>query len=188
MGLISALLSVPCASADDVLVAPLKTLFSHERHLDAFKRMDRACTSCHSFSIQSQEKGPTAEPVPSGLLKAPVKSCHECHVEKIALARPNQCVICHGSTKKIQPKDHEMAWKERHGRMAQLDSEGCRKCHTPVSCDRCHAQRDSMNPNVHPGNFRLFHSIQARGNPASCLTCHRSQQFCLDCHTKRGGR
>ena len=169
-------------SRPNTLVEPLQSLFRHSKHHEAFGKLKIRCADCHSFSIKPKEKGPVDARVPTGLLKPSPRICHECHLGKVSLPRPNQCVICHTSTEAIRPPDHLLGWETRHGRMAQLDRQSCAACHTPATCSKCHSRVDALNPIVHEPNFRLAHSIRARANPQSCVQCHKSPSFCKDCH------
>ncbi|MCM2278428.1 MAG: hypothetical protein NDJ89_10170 [Oligoflexia bacterium] len=164
---------------------PMKELFSHPAHAKSFREMGVACTDCHDFSIKPAAPGPLASSLPTGLLKPQKGVCHQCHLGKIALPTPNQCTLCHLSTAAIQPRDHAVDWKARHGRFAQFNRESCASCHSQQSCNQCHSRLDRMNPMVHPGSFRLFHSVRARANPQSCVQCHKTRAFCTDCHSGR---
>ncbi|MBI3018621.1 MAG: hypothetical protein HYY61_01840 [Deltaproteobacteria bacterium] len=109
-------------------------------------------------------------------------TCHKCHFDKVSFATPNRCQLCHTSAQVLKPQNHWVAWRERHGKLAQIDQDSCLKCHHRQSCNQCHTKLDTMNPTVHRPNFRLYHSVEVRMNPQSCATCHRSNSFCQDCH------
>ena len=165
------------------LLVPTKGLFSHPRHNKILETLKIQCSECHNFSIKGVEKGPLAQPVDENFLKAPQHVCHQCHFGNVSLPRPNQCRMCHQASEKLKPQDHFLNWKERHGRVAQMDSNSCQRCHnTAQTCDQCHAKVDLMKPKAHPANFRFFHSVQARLTPQSCVVCHRKGSFCQDCH------
>ena len=162
---------------------PVKSLFSHPRHNKVLNSLNIQCSECHNFSIKSSIKGPLAPSVDEGYLKPFKGVCHQCHFGKVSVPRPQQCSMCHLGADKLKPKDHFLNWKERHGRMAQVDKTSCTKCHnTPQTCDQCHFKFDRMSPRVHPANFRYFHSVQVRSSPQSCVICHRKGSFCQDCH------
>ena len=167
------------------LVLPTKGLFKHTHHQKILEELGISCTDCHNFSIKNLEKGPLAKPVEAGYIRAPLHICHQCHFGRVSLPRPNQCEICHTDAQSLKPRNHLVAWRERHGKMAQIDRDQCSKCHTQRTCDRCHLQVDTMNPTVHKANFRLYHSVEARMNPQSCTTCHANKNFCIDCHFGR---
>ncbi|MBK9294992.1 MAG: hypothetical protein IPM57_11235 [Oligoflexia bacterium] len=171
------------ANAAD-LAKPLNLLFSHKAHQNAFNKTEISCTKCHNFSVKPKGSDPLAEGVPSGLLKVSRKVCHECHMGKISLPRPNQCTLCHKNVEKLMPESHKKNWAKRHGHIAQLNSDACKDCHTDKTCTQCHTQRDTLKPNVHRPNFRLTHSIEARANPQSCVVCHANTSSCTQCHTR----
>ena len=163
---------------------PLERVFKHQKHMQAFKKMKISCQDCHRFSIKSKKTGGLPKSVNGKFLHPSKGVCHQCHLGQLALPRPNQCVICHTDVVVLRPKDHDQAWMKRHGRFSQLDSDSCKKCHTKSGCSECHLKRDPLKNRVHSGNFRLTHSIKARANQG-CVTCHRSQKFCTDCHDGR---
>lgn len=170
------------ATQDATLSQPLKSLFRHSKHEEAFKKLGVSCVDCHTFSIKQKEAGPITDVKPDGYIQAPRGVCHQCHLGNVQLPRPNQCLLCHAQTDTIKPKDHFLGWRERHGKMAQMNRESCTQCHTDSSCSKCHLKTDRMNPQVHRPNFRITHSIHARANPQSCIECHKSPAFCRDCH------
>ncbi len=167
------------------LKSPLNKLYSHGHHLSYFTNMGVKCVDCHNFSIKTQKTGPLAPLVDMRTLSPSRKVCHECHLGQISIPRRNQCSLCHDDVDALKPKDHNLAWKSRHGVKAQFDSDSCKQCHQQNECSECHIQRDNMNPRVHRGNFKYMHSISARAKPASCVNCHQSQSFCNDCHSGR---
>jgi len=172
---------------DPRLVKPMKELFNHRSHVSSFKKSGVSCVDCHSFSVKAVGKDPLGEPVKSGFIAASPSRCHACHMNKINLPAPNQCVMCHRDVVKLQPEDHFHSWMNRHGRIAQMDSNRCVQCHSKSSCSECHTQKNLNKPAVHLANFRLFHSIEARANPQSCVACHSSaQNSCVRCHSTGG--
>lgn len=168
------------------LRTPMNQLFNHKNHRTVFSKNGVACTDCHTFSIKSQSFDPLSPNVGGGNLKPNRKTCHECHLDKVDMPRPNQCTLCHLNVQKLAPENHKLSWKQRHGRFAQIDSDSCKQCHTDTqTCTQCHTQRNTLKPSVHRPNFRMMHSIEARSNPASCVTCHSTTSTCLQCH--KGG-
>lgn len=162
-------------------------LFNHKLHLKPFADTKVVCIDCHRFSIKSSSFDPLASNVPAGLLGISRKVCHECHLGKVELPRMNQCSVCHRNPEKLRPANHALAWKNRHGKMAQMDPDSCNSCHkeNQNSCVNCHTQRNTLRPMVHRPNFRLTHSVEARANPAKCTTCHAKVSSCMQCH--KGG-
>ncbi|MCC6276655.1 MAG: hypothetical protein IT289_01925 [Oligoflexia bacterium] len=163
---------------------PLKDIFDHKRHSESFKKMSISCTDCHTFSVKAVTGDPTAKGVPAGYLKPQSQVCHQCHMAKITVPRPNQCTLCHTNVGALMPKSHGAGWKSRHGRFAQTDPDSCKECHSENSCTKCHSQRDAARPNVHRPSFRFSHSVEARSNPQSCVVCHSNTATCTQCHTK----
>lgn len=166
---------------------PFKELFNHKSHQKAFADTKLSCTDCHNFSVKSSSFDPLASNVPAGLLGISKKVCHECHMGKVELPKVNQCSVCHKDPEKLRPANHELAWKNRHGKMAQMDPDSCNSCHreNQNSCQNCHTQKNTLKPMVHRPNFRLTHSVEARANPAKCTTCHAKISTCIQCH--KGG-
>lgn len=171
-------------SKGKALREPVKTLFDHKKHRNPFNKSSTSCTDCHTFSVKAPSSDPLAAKVPSGYLQPNKKVCHECHLAKVSLARVNQCSLCHAQPEKLIPENHKLAWKKRHGHVAQMEPESCHACHkdNQNSCNNCHTQKNTLKPIVHRANFRMTHAIEARGNPARCTTCHTSSQFCSRCH------
>jgi hypothetical protein len=75
-----------------------------------------------------------------------------------------------------------------HGKDGKFASHSCQPCHEADACQSCHARL----PESHTTDFieptgntagSLRHSMLAKTNPTSCLTCHRSfVQSCTGCH------
>lgn len=166
---------------------PVKNLFSHKVHGGLVDKKQVSCTDCHSFAVKSNGFDPLAKNVESGFLAMGSKVCHECHLGKVEGPRVNQCSLCHEEPEKLKPRDHDLAWRQRHGSFAQMNPESCKSCHqeNQNSCLQCHAQRNTLKPMVHRPNFRMTHSISARANPASCVACHTNMSTCIQCH--KGG-
>lgn len=170
--------------ASPELTVSLKSLFDHKRHLAPFKDGSIGCTDCHTFSIKSPSFDPLAPNVAKGFLVPSRKVCHECHIGRVSLPRPNQCTLCHKEPAQLKPSDHALSWRSRHGRFAQQDPDSCTKCHSDNqnSCGNCHTQKNTLKPFVHRPNFRVMHSLEARANPSSCIACHSTTSTCVACH------
>lgn len=182
--LLICLLLMTSNSQTKELREPVKSLFNHDKHKNILSKNKVSCTDCHSFSVKSLSSDPLAKNVDSGFLIPSKKVCHECHIDKVQMARVNQCTLCHLKPEKLIPSTHNLAWKSRHGHFAQMNPESCTSCHkdNQNSCNNCHTQKNTLKPMVHRPNFRMTHSIEARANPAKCTTCHTSTNFCLKCH------
>jgi len=164
------------------LIKELSILFSHKKHAESFSDMKISCKDCHNFSIKPTEKGPLGALIEDPAIKPARQLCHQCHQGKVMVPTPNRCTLCHLPSKDLKPDDHFISWKNRHGQMAQMDSDSCKNCHSKNDCSDCHLQRNGHSVRVHRGGFRFTHSMEARLNPNKCTTCHQSTGFCLDCH------
>jgi hypothetical protein len=172
---------------DVTLVKKYEDLFSHKNHLSHFQKSNVSCVDCHSFSVKSMNQDPLGETVGSGFLKSDPGRCHDCHMGRISQPIPNQCALCHREPQSLMPPNHyQSAWPMRHGRVAQSDGDSCKTCHQQNSCTQCHTQKNTVKPIVHSANFRMTHSIEARANPQSCVSCHSTPSTCIQCHTKGG--
>jgi hypothetical protein len=97
-------------------------------------------------------------------------------------AAEDNCFQCH---QVMKPRDHNLMFRDDHGREAQVDSTRCATCHAPETCAACH----SIPPRSHTpiADFRLGgHAEQARFGLTQCLTCHTYETTCAKCH--RGTR
>ena len=72
----------------------------------------------------------------------------------------------------------------------------CQSCHTQAQCQSCHDVTQDLtvekrrpeqieSGQVHRGDFMVRHAIEARSQPARCLSCH-TVQTCDACHVARG--
>jgi len=117
---------------------------------------DAQCSRCHQHQGQA----------PGEVQGAPEDSCFQCH-------------------QVMRPQDHNLMFRDDHGREAQADSARCAQCHQPETCVACH----SVPPRSHTplAEFRLGgHAQQARFGLTACLTCHTFETTCAQCH--RGTR
>ena len=120
---------------------------------------------------------------------APQATCSRCHqrqgqapAEVTGSTPEDSCFQCH---QVMKPQDHNLMFRDDHGREAQADSSRCATCHTPETCVACH----SVPPRSHTplAEFRLGgHAQQARFGLTACLTCHTYETTCAKCH--RGTR
>jgi hypothetical protein len=82
----------------------------------------------------------------------------------------------------MEPRSHTVTWREYdHGPEAAARSDGCAICHGGDFCIACH----QVAPRSHQplGEFSgPGHAPQAKLNPRSCITCHRPEMFCVNCH------
>jgi hypothetical protein len=45
---------------------------------------------------------------------------------------------------------------------------------------------EPLRADMHARGFVSRHSIEARTDPATCLSCHRDESYCRDCHAQSG--
>ena len=175
-------------------VAPLRPsgeiAIDHDRHL-AMPEIRGQCVPCHSGVVD-----PKRPSLP------PMSQCFGCHAHAEQWAQ-GQCTPCHEGEKlrRTMPSTflkHDTAFLRHHGsamaerQQAQL----CQSCHTQAQCQSCHdvtqdltveARRPEQleSGQVHRGDFMVRHAIEARSQPARCLSCH-TVQTCDSCHAARG--
>ena len=170
--------------------------FNHKQHVDGQKL---ACETCHKNLDKVDYAGP--ENLPS------MATCSTCHNNVKAT---NQCEVCHSNLANLRPASHTVAnFKREHGRIMNLRTfdANCQSCHTEQSCAECHdgtnlttlsfgnktgmlSPSNSVNDQpkalngemVHSLNYKFTHGIEAKGKSSECQTCHRTQEFCSDCH------
>jgi hypothetical protein len=189
-----------CHTGDDNMQAlpnPVREiLFSHKQHI---AEQGMQCETCH----QNMDKAEfaTHENLPS------MATCNTCHNDVKAT---NQCEACHTNLSTLRPASHMVAnFTKEHSRIMNLRTyeANCQGCHTEQSCAECHdgtnltelapgVASGLLSPRkfgndkaqalagqaVHSMNFRFTHGIEAKGKAADCQTCHRTQEFCSDCH------
>jgi len=126
--------------------------------------------------------------------------CLECHD---GLTATSQCARCHAAgaddrlrtrlpggalapTGQVADDDHRHGWTARHGRgLALADREHCAACHQERDCLECHAGVGKPQ-SIHGGNWATLHPVAARSRSLECTSCHRTQSFCLPCHSRLG--
>ncbi|MBN2801967.1 MAG: hypothetical protein JXR91_02615 [Deltaproteobacteria bacterium] len=159
--------------------------FSHENHSKV------NCRVCHQKKENSTEVNDQFS----------MKVCYGCHfAKKASLAK---CSTCHYESsdhkvvnnlkekKKLFPPDflkgptHKTGWEGRHSRIAGADSGFCANCHTNKFCQDCHTGKLNGRK-VHPGDWLSTHGTETRLDNPSCMGCHRSQTFCIECHRRSG--
>ncbi len=184
-------------SPEKIAVAPVRDLtFSHKLHVGAKVE----CVTCHKDIAASETPGTHAVPA--------MATCNTCH-DKITAT--NQCESCHKNLASLFPKSHTKGnFMKDHGRLSRLNTfdAQCQSCHDQSTCSQCHdgtnltaispkqkigmisprtlggdKARALAGQTVHDLNFKFTHGIEAKGKTTDCMTCHRSEQFCNDCHT-----
>jgi hypothetical protein len=125
--------------------------------------------------------------------------CLECHDGKQASGR---CTLCHvaAAAGRIQTEYREGSlapagggdlpvhgpdFAARHAREAGAVGATCSSCHAKEYCVECHA--GVVKPlDFHPADYISLHTIDARRGTPDCTACHRSQTFCVGCHSRLG--
>jgi predicted CXXCH cytochrome family protein len=139
-----------------------------------------------------------------------VESCSRCHanakdVKVIASLGSNEIITGLVASKKAvypTPASHLKAgFTDKHGALAEANSQSCSNCHTRESCQQCHSGNVGADqiarlavrntaPGVdlstrkraaHPANFAQAHGTTAGASGESCTSCH-AEKFCSDCH------
>lgn len=82
----------------------------------------------------------------------------------------------------VMPATHDADWLRMHG--AQAKGGDCAVCHIEADCVSCHVDTWAMEARVHPPNYALLHSVEARQGLTDCTTCHRLDTFCQACHAE----
>jgi hypothetical protein len=159
--------------------------FNHRVHVER----GVTCETCHGdMSEVALATRDNALPV--------METCIGCHDGKEA---SDACRTCHETQPdgrlrqdfpngKLMPAGHyfmdahDEDWLYSHRAVATLGDSKCESCHTQKYCLDCH--NGVQKPlKVHPNNWINQHAIPARKNSPDCASCHRSQTYCVDCHT-----
>ncbi len=161
---------------------------SHAKHIELVKE---DCTVCHKALPEPSREPATVPPMSVCL------SCHE-HQEQYEQGR---CDVCHQDLARypLEPVSdfrHSPGWLRDHRDHARAAAASCASCHEQTFCADCHAKTQPLPPEIempervdrefiHQGDFLSRHSLEARANPALCLTCH-GKSGCESCHESQG--
>jgi hypothetical protein len=164
--------------------------FDHDFHL-ALDGLRGQCVPCHAGVV---EAGRPSLP--------PMSQCFGCHEHAEEWAR-GECTPCHtqrdlARTLPVTFLRHDAAFMKNHGSKFAQEQQGllCRACHTESECQTCHDLTQGLTVEarrperieagqVHRGDFMVRHAIEARSQPARCLSCH-TESTCDGCHVARG--
>jgi hypothetical protein len=166
--------------------------FSHKQHM-ALHGMDKGCDYCHTTNRQSTRISDRNIPV--------MQVCLNCHYHEKQY-QDLQCLACHKDLYSIGLKpmsrfSHEGDFLKDHQHYAWSQTALCSQCHSQDDCMECHAnQSDELEANmkvhgrvdrqlIHSADYLSRHFVEARNDPALCITCHRPS-FCEQCHKQRG--
>lgn len=161
--------------------------FAHAEHVP---KVGGQCVPCH------------AQPT-----RPPMAQCFGCHAHQDQW-KTRECDACHVDLPKelTTPSSHvfhEGDFVREHGVRAASSRDLCATCHAEGQCAGCHGVTTAALPwklafdrpsltGLHRAGFFGRHPDESRANPGLCLTCHDSERFCLDCHTRQkvagGGR
>lgn len=174
-------------------------VFSHKAHMQRKlpggkngEGEGATCFTCHTTVKTATSIGQDARPEMFAV-------CGQCHQKDFSR---EGCQRCHtnlvdNNREPLSMFAHTGDWLERHGAAAHGSVTVCAHCHTESTCAGCHARTNPMiarvsllNPTEvgrrthHRGDWLARHSIEARLDPARCLSCHQESR-CLDCHQQR---
>lgn len=163
--------------------------FSHKAHIDR----EIECKVCHGDFVKERVGLATRKQLPKMGL------CLQCHNGRKA---KKTCTTCHitdaggymktaFATGKLKPSGtlrgagHDMLFRTNHKAAARNDSKYCATCHRKRFCVDCH--NGVIKPmDFHPNDYITLHVIDARRNTPDCSACHRTQSFCVQCHSRSG--
>lgn len=164
--------------------------FGHDAHLK-LADIKGQCVKCHAGVVQAAGGQP---------LFPPMDTCRGCHNHEAQFAA-NDCAPCHKESdlrglKPLSFLPHDANWLRRHGGLARDELARCSTCHAQTQCDSCHDATQALraevrNPGaiereyVHRFEFLSRHGIEARTQPGTCVSCHRTQD-CDACHARQG--
>ncbi len=110
--------------------------------------------------------------------------CRTCH-----LTHPDGRMRTEFDTGSLMPAGnfrndaHVDGYIKTHAATAQNEEAYCANCHTQKYCLDCHnGVQKSLR--VHPNNWIITHPVSARRNAWNCNSCHRTQNFCMECHKR----
>ncbi|MCG3197772.1 MAG: hypothetical protein HUU16_03450 [Candidatus Omnitrophica bacterium] len=183
-----------CHLIPEAEVPPVVTAlhFSHKQHL-GIPGMENACEMCHTTNRESHRMADRNIPV--------MQVCLNCHHHEKQY-QDLRCDVCHKDLYSVGLKpmsrfSHEGDFLRDHQHYTWSQTKVCAQCHTQDDCMECHAnQSDELDANmkhhgrtdrdfVHQADYLSRHFIEARNDPALCVTCHRPS-FCRNCHEQHG--
>lgn len=175
-------------------VAPVRPngeiTIDHDKHL-AMPAIRGQCVPCHAGVVDA--KRPSLPPM---------SQCFNCHEHEQQWAQA-QCTPCHEpeALRRTMPSTflkHDTGFLRHHGSVMaeRQQAQLCQSCHTQAQCQACHDVTQDLtvekrrpekieSGQVHRGDFMVRHAIEARSQPARCLSCH-TVQTCDSCHVARG--
>ncbi len=180
------------------LVQPASDLiFSHKAHIAKGAK----CETCHSTIASSGYKYEASSNSPS------METCYTCHNSDKGLAQ--SCESCHKTTDNLVPMNHRnVNFASNHKSLASAKNANCMMCHDDQTCENCHTGTSAITEKntktdfylpygtansankaklqkitqVHEPNYRFMHGIDAKSKAKECVTCHQTENFCVQCH------
>jgi hypothetical protein len=172
-----------------VVIPPPNLKFSHAAHA----AIGAGCRLCHGDLAAGRVELATRAQLPKMAL------CMQCHDGVRASAA---CTTCHlaGAGGRVQLEHasgllipsgalrgdaHGEGFRRDHRQAAGADPAYCASCHRAQFCVDCHD--GAVKPlDFHGDDYVVLHAIDARRNQPDCSACHRSQSFCVGCHSRTG--
>lgn len=163
--------------------------FDHQAH----RLRGIECTACHGDLAAEGVALATRAQLP------PMALCVSCHDGRRA---DDACTVCHLAagggrmmstfaqgdltpSGAMRGDAHGLTFRTDHAAAAQNNQGYCESCHKKDDCIECHA--GVMKPlDFHGNDYVTLHSIDARRGTPDCSACHRSQTFCVGCHSRAG--
>ena len=162
--------------------------FDHDSHL-SMSRINGQCVPCHAGVV---EEGKATIP--------PMSQCFTCHEHQAQWDR-GVCSPCHEEsdlreTLPVTFLQHSPTFLRQHRTQAMAQEQLCQSCHSQSDCQSCHDLTQALTAEqrmpektqtqqVHRGDFMVRHAIEARSQPAQCMSCHQPAS-CDSCHLEHG--
>lgn len=155
----------------------LTVIAEHQRHVEG---KSLSCTTCHDRVVHA--------PGGKQAWQERMDTCISCHQkENVKISKADAtvtCAQCHDNVKEIQPQDHKVAWRQKHGPAAKQSESTCNTCHrrsdgsvpaiqfaasseNPDFCLKCHG-----TPIPHEQDWLAKHGKEFESNSATCTKCH----------------
>lgn len=185
---------IVCHIVPEVEIPPVRTSlhFSHKQHL-GLPGMEDACEVCHTTNRTSTRVADRNIPQ--------MQACLNCHYHETQFQNLD-CLNCHKElwTMGLKPTSrygHQGNFLRDHQHYTWSQTGVCMQCHTQDYCMDCHAnQSDELAANmkfhgrtdasfIHGADYLSRHFIEARHDPAMCISCHRPS-YCQQCHEQHG--
>ncbi|MFO0724993.1 MAG: cytochrome c3 family protein [Myxococcota bacterium] len=173
--------------AKAMAILPPNIKFAHADHVKANIECDKCHARVKDRALATRDDYPTMD------------RCIACHKEQKV---PTECSTCHltqvsGRLVTAFPEGelkparyhasavHSADFLRDHSVPANRDPQYCKNCHSTDDCMQCH-DGVGRNARYHPGDWIAVHGTRSRTDDFRCMSCHRVQSFCLDCHVRSG--